>query len=75
MDPVVVLVTLEVGTNLDVVREAVRGQGFEEKAVMPGLGILYGLVEIEAIPALRRVSGVKAVELERQIQVPTANGS
>ena len=54
---------------LDCIREvaaACRALGFDQTATLAAVGILMGSVQFEKLADLRAVSGVEAVEVERQ---------
>jgi hypothetical protein len=48
------------------VAAACRALGFEHASTLAGIGVLTGTAEFEQLPKLRAVSGVMAVELERE---------
>jgi len=54
------------------VAAACRAFGFEHLSTLPDIGVLTGSAELEMLPRLRRLPGVVAVEIERELEGKTA---
>jgi hypothetical protein len=66
---VAIAVADEALERMQEVMRACRALGFRADSKLSGVGVFTGVVEAEAIEALRAVPGVAAVELERATRI------
>jgi hypothetical protein len=66
---VAIAVADEALERMEEVVRACRALGFRADSTLSGVGVFTGVVEAEAVGALRAVPGVAAVELERATRI------
>jgi len=70
MDQIPVIVTLDATTNAERVKALCESHGLTQVHALPRLGLLKGFIDQKRIADLKKVSGVRSVEKEREIQLP-----
>jgi hypothetical protein len=70
MDEIPVIVTLDATTNAERVKAVCESHGLTQVHVLPRLGLLKGLIDQNRVADLKKISGVRSVEKEREIKLP-----